>query len=424
MHKYSGQLKNYQYDIRVKKSHKGKNSKYYKEDEYFNESIMTFDIETTSAWLEDGKVIGYSKGYSSDYWNELYPLALCYIWQFSVDGKVYYGRELKDFIEVLKDLPDNAKNIIWVHNLAFEFGFLSGILEWDTAFARSPHKPMKCIAKGFPNIEFRCTYMLTRLSLESWGKQLGLPKRVGDLDYDILRTPLTQLTYREQGYCERDCEVVEKGVQYYKNKYKSIHKIPLTQTGIVRREVKDLLMKDEDYRKFIKTLVPRSTAEYKLFQKVFAGGYTHANRLHSGHVIDERVQHYDFASSYPTVMVCEKYPMTPFKKLNKKSIPPSYMFERKAYIMELSFTNIKSTSFNTYLQACKCECTNAYLDNGRVISADTLTTTITEQDFITISNNYVWDDEVQVISLWESNKDYLPKNLLNLFYSYMKTRLR
>ena len=60
-------------------------------------SILTFDIEVTSAWLENGKVIQYRKGMSNEYWNGLEPLSLPYIWQFSCDGVVYYGRELRDF---------------------------------------------------------------------------------------------------------------------------------------------------------------------------------------------------------------------------------------------------------------------------------------------------------------------------------------
>ena len=42
--------------------------------------------------------------------------------------------------------------------------------------------------------------MLTRLSLATWGEQLGVAKMVGDLDYDKLRTPLTKLTDKELKY--------------------------------------------------------------------------------------------------------------------------------------------------------------------------------------------------------------------------------
>ena len=116
MIKYFSQLKTYKYDIEVVQGHHKQKDGTYKIEKYGN-NILTFDIECSSAWLENNIVIGYRRGEDNDYWNSLEPLALCYIWQFSIDGVVYYGRELKDFINVLKDLPEDIKFIIWVHNL-------------------------------------------------------------------------------------------------------------------------------------------------------------------------------------------------------------------------------------------------------------------------------------------------------------------
>ena len=404
-----GQLKYIKLDIEVKRSHHKKKDGKSNYTRYCN-SIMTFDIETTSAWLENGKVIPYTKGKEADYWNELQPLALCYIWQFSCDGKVYYGRELTDFIKVLDDLPKETEIIIWVHNLSYEFHFLSNILHWDNVFARSSHKPIKATPKEYPYIEFRCTYMLTRLSLATWGEQLNVKKAVGDLDYDILRTPLTKLTDKELNYCEQDCLVVEAGIKSYVKKYGKQRYIPLTQTGIVRKEVKERLMKDEQYVKDIKRLVPKSAEEYKRLQKVFAGGYTHANRYWSGQVIEDIIEHFDFASSYPTVMVAEKYPMTPWCYIGKE-LPNKNTFDDYAYIITVKFSQLKATSLNTYIQASKVTGKGIKFDNGRVISADELEITMTEQDYITICNNYEWDS-IEVGRVYRSKKEYLPREFV------------
>ena len=384
MIEYTNQMQTTDLDIEIHRSHHKKKNGKSPITKYCN-SIMTFDIEVSSAWLEHGKVIPYRKGESADYWNNLQPLALCYIWQFSCDGVVYYGRELRDFLRVLDDLPSDVEIIIWVHNLSYEFHFLTNILTWDSVFARSSHKPIKAKPKEYPNIEFRCTYMLTRLSLATWGEQLGVAKMVGDLDYDKLRTPLTKLTDKELKYCEMDCLVVEAGIKSYLKKYKKQRFIPMTQTGTVRQEVKEILMSDEEYVKKIKRLVPKSPEEYKRLQTVFAGGYTHANRYWSGQTIEGHIEHYDFASSYPTVMVAEKYPMTPWLYLGSE-MPSEDSFEDYAYILILKFSQLKSTALNTYIQASKANAKNMKLDNGRVISADELTITITEQDYITIKN--------------------------------------
>ena len=384
MIEYTNQMQTTDLDIEIHRSHHKKKNGKSPITKYCN-SIMTFDIEVSSAWLEHGKVIPYRKGESADYWNNLQPLALCYIWQFSCDGVVYYGRELRDFLKVLDDLPHDVEIIIWVHNLSYEFHFLTNILTWGSVFARSSHKPIKAKPKEYPNIEFRCTYMLTRLSLATWGEQLGVAKMVGDLDYDKLRTPLTKLTDKELKYCEMDCLVVEAGIKSYLKKYKKQRFIPMTQTGTVRQEVKEILMSDEEYVKKIKRLVPKSSEEYKRLQTVFAGGYTHANRYWSGQTIEGHIEHYDFASSYPTVMVAEKYPMTPWLYLGSE-MPNEDSFEDYAYILILKFSQLKSISLNTYIQASKVNAKNMKLDNGRVISADELTITITEQDYITIKS--------------------------------------
>lgn len=404
---YTNQLQYYDYNIETVKSHHKSKNGTYKVNNYCND-IFTFDIECTSAWLENGKVIGYTKGLETDYWNNLQALALCYIWQFSCNGTVYYGRELRDFIRVLNDLPKDADVIIWVHNLSYEFQFLSNILEWYKVFARTPHKPMKCNSSQYPNIEFRCSYFLTRLSLETWGKQLGVEKAVGDLDYDIIRTPLTPLTEQELHYCEQDCLVVEAGIKDYLRKYGKQRKIPLTQTGTVRKEVKELLTEDPLYVKKMKKLVPKSADEYKRLQYIFAGGYTHANQLYAGKLVDEYIEHYDFASSYPTVMIAEKYPMSPWYYNGDNTIPDDSFFENNAYIFYLRFSQLNSISFNTYIQASKVTGRGLSFDNGRILHADWLEMYVTEQDYITIRNNYEWEN-VEVLRVWRCKKDYLPR---------------
>lgn len=409
MIEYFSQLKNFNYDIETVKSHKKNKDGKYKIEKYSND-IFTFDIECTSAWIENGKIIGYRKGEENEYWNDLIPIALCYIWQFSVNGEVYYGRELTDFLKVLSDLPSDVKIIIWVHNLSYEFQFLCNILTWKDVFARTPHKPMKCTSNEYPNIEFRCSYMLTRLSLDSWGKQLGVSKMTGDLDYDVIRTPKTVLTDKEMKYCEQDCKVVDAGIRYYLKKYKKQRKIPLTQTGTVRKEVKDILTADKQYVRMIKKLVPDRPSEYARLQQIFAGGYTHANQMYAGKLINELIEHYDFASSYPTVMIAEKYPMTKWYYNGINEIDEN-KFDDMAFIFYLKFYNIESVSFNTYIQSSKVTGKKMDFDNGRVIRAEYLEMYVTEQDYITICNNYTWD-KMEVVRVWQCKKDYLPRPFL------------
>jgi len=375
---------------------------------YCSKDIIVLDIEVTSAWVENNKVIGYRKYEDAEYWNSLTPLSLPYIWQVSYNDKVYYGREFSELINVFEDLRRDTEYIIWVHNLSYEFQFLNNILTWKQVFARSPHKVMKCTPDEFPNIEFRCSYFLTRLSLETWGKDLGVYKLKGDLDYEKIRTPLTKLTKKEMDYCERDCLVVYAGIKKYVERYGNQFDIPLTQTGTVRLEVKNRITKDWRYRRYIRTLVPHSAEEYKMLQNVFAGGYTHANRMYAGISQEGIIEHYDFASSYPTVMLAEKYPMSPWFWKPMSKIPDDSDFEDNAYIFYVEFTRVKCKTYNTYIQSSKCSLENPVVDNGRVISADKLEIYITEQDWLTIRDTYEWEN-MKLIECYKSRKGYLPK---------------
>ena len=161
---YNHQLKNYKWNIETKRSHHKNKEGKYKTDKYL-QNIITFDIECSSAWLENGKVISYYKGMDNDYWNSLEPLALCYIWQCSIDDTVYYGRELNTFTALLDDLPKDVHIIIWIHNLAYEFQFLCNILTWDKVFARLPHKPMKASCKEYPYNSYPWWHHYSKLSV-------------------------------------------------------------------------------------------------------------------------------------------------------------------------------------------------------------------------------------------------------------------
>lgn len=413
---YNGQLKNYDF---LKNSHyKRKHKKGAKKISYCDD-IFTFDIETTSGWInEHGNIIKYKKGKTAEYWNSLEAVSLCYIWQFSVNDTVYYGRELNDFLTVLNDIPKDINIIIWVHNLSFEFHFLVNILNNVQPFCRQPHKPMKFTSGDFPSIEWRCSYMLTRLSLATWGEQLGCKKLVGNLDYEKIRTPKTPLTKKELKYAERDCIVVYNGIKDYLKKYQYQQDIPLTQTGTVRREVKELLTSDTHYVKYLKKLVPHNADEYERLRAVFAGGYTHANRAKAGIIQSGIIEHYDFASSYPCEMVKQKYPWSPWIYLGTHEIPPLDSFNDRAYIMLLHFENIECITFNTYIQASKCAGSGFRLDNGRLLYATTCDLWVTEQDYLTINETYRWK-KIEVLKVYMSYKKYLPtafiKYLLELY---------
>ena len=388
--------------------------------------IFTFDIEVTSAFLDgSGKVLSYVPGKSVDYWNELTKLALPYIWQFSINDTVYYGREFRDFIKVLDALP-KVELIIWIHNLPYEFMFLQNIITFDDVFARAPHKPMKARCKEYPHIEFRCSYALMNMSLEKWGKELGVYKKSGQLDYNKLRTPLTpaKLTDEEMEYCEYDCLVLYAGIKDHIREYGNVWNIPLTATGKVRIPVKKIVTNDQDYMNLMHRLVPANADEYRLLKDhVFAGGYTHASRKYMDRIIEvdgktRKIAHCDIASSYPYSLCAYKYPSGRWAYWGNR-LPDPDTFDYRAYIIKLHFKGLRSVSWSTYIQASHSNGTGLIYDNGRILAADELRITVTEQDYITICNNYEWD-MIESEGTWVCHKQYLPDIFIDFILDLYK----
>lgn len=362
----------------------------YKKELYSN-SIVTFDIETTS----------YKEGERLASW--------CYIWQVCVNGRTFYGRKLEEFLELLTILHTETKGrvIIWVHNLGFETQFLRDYLDFEI-FARKPHKPIKARNDKY-NIEFRCTLMLYQKSLASLSEETKVKKLVGDLDYSLIRTIDTKLTKKELAYCEHDVLVVYEKILQELETYKFPCNIPLTQTGKVRRVVKSLYDNDLNYKNKVRKWQPDTVKQFQMYCKAFQGGYTHANAMYTGELV-ENVASYDFTSSYPYVMVSEKfprkfykYPVTRFESMNPE----------KAYLLYVKFNNIKCVKDNVYISAGKCDalCWPIY-DNGRVVSADSLTLWVTEYDVDIICQTYKFDSYT-ILESWTSIKAYLDIKYVN-----------
>lgn len=198
-----------------------------KKIEYYNLSC-SFDIETTSTYAK-------SKHMDKE------KVAYMYIWQACIDGEVFIGRTWGEFITFYDYLVEHfmtnpyKRLVIYVHNLSFEFQFLKDRLEWDRIFALDKRKPIQAVTVD--GIEFRCSYILSGFSLAKLSDQLQkykVEKKVGDLDYSLIRHSKTPLTEKEMGYCINDILVVYSYIMECMENDGNITKIPLTKTGYVR----------------------------------------------------------------------------------------------------------------------------------------------------------------------------------------------
>ena len=377
-------------------------------------NIYTFDIETTTYIRLNGKQydsLSY-EDFTDKQKEEAEFYSIMYIWMFSINDTVYYGRTWEDLKEFLYqvNLKVPEKKILFIHNLSYEFQFLRGVFDFSDVFARTQRKVMKCKFSDY-NFECHCTYFMTNLSLENLAKtyKLNVNKLVGNLDYNILRSPITTLSDKELAYCENDCLVLYYYIKLELETYIRVDKIPITLTGKVRRELQELVYKNIGYRRKIRKAINNDPHIYNLLVKAFQGGYTHANWIYADEVLED-VDSYDFTSSYLYVMTSFKCPMTEFVKEDVKTVDD--MYRLYAYLLVVRFKNLKCKYFNNFISSSKCNyIKGCKYDNGRIISALEIEIVLTDIDFKFILDTY--DCEYEIIESYSSIYGYLPNLLIN-----------
>lgn len=388
-----------------------------------------FDIETTSAIVQEQKV------------------AFMYVWMLGIghNTPIHYGRTWDEFVEVCDKLKEELglsvenRLVVYVHNLAYEFQFMRSHFEWESVFALSDRKPVTALCKQ--GIEFRCSYVLSGFSLAHTAKNLvshKVEKAVGDLDYSLTRTLDTPLTEKELHYCDNDIRIITAYITEQLELYKNIYSIPMTNTGRVRQYVRDACLYPKNskgkvaggYAKRYRDLMAQlqlSPEGYAQMKRGFMGGFTHANANHSGKTLTN-VTSIDFTSAYPSVMVAERFPMSKFKPVEVTSKEHlTKLCQNFALIMDITLTNVRPRlTQETYLSESKCfGLEDPITNNGRIVSAAKLSTTVTEVDFDILTKVYEWDT-IGIGSASYAKKGYLPKpviqSILNLYQG--KTELK
>lgn len=380
---------------------------------FYDTNIYTFDIETSSYYVLDGKFYPAVKydNLSDKEKQRAIKRSHMYIWMFGINDIVYYGRtwdELKLFLKKLNDHISDTK-YVFIHNLAFEFQYLKSNFHFDEVSARKSHKVITAIMRDY-NIILKCSYMMSNVALKYLPKMFDLPveKKVGDLDYSLIRNPNTPMSEVELGYCEYDCLVLYHYILKELEVYEDVKHIPTTNTGKVRRELQDLTRTNFKYRRVVNKAINTNPIIYNLLCDAFLGGYTHANWIYADEVL-ENVDSYDIASSYPYVLVTQKYPNSEFKlcKIKRRE----EMSKRLAYLLVVKFRNVKCKYYNNFISASKCRnLRGAKYDNGRLISATEFEMTLTDIDFYFYLDTY--DLEYEILECYYSSKSYLPKTLI------------
>lgn len=366
-----------------------------------------FDIETTS--LKEHK------------------LSFMYSWQWAFGADCYIGRtwnEFRTFTSKIMQALDGKKLVVYVHNLSFEFQYIKSIFHFDSKdiFALSTRRVAKAT---YNTLEFRCSYILTNMSLAEFTDRMDVPhKKLNDFKYTNIRYPWTELTNREIEYISNDVIGLVEALQVYMmTENDDLITIPMTSTGYVRRDVKNAMQAAGTKTQH---LTP-SFELYTLLREAFRGGNTHANRWYAGKEI-ENVRSFDRSSSYPDVLVNCAFPITPFRKVKTDLFP-----DGKAWVARVKLDNIKLKGDHIpipYISYSKCLSITKndsveWLDNGRILEAESITISITDIDYKIISNQYDFDTP-KIIECWTSTYGTLPFSITDttLYYYHKKTSLK
>jgi hypothetical protein len=381
----------------------------------YKDLITAFDIETTR--LED------------------IEQSIMYVWQWQFgDEYTVVGRtweQFEAFQRKLKAVLEDSVLVVFVHNLSYEFQFLRGIYPFnqDEVFAIKSRKVLKC--NMWDSFEFRCSYIHSNMNLDTYTKKMGVKhkKLTGTFDYEKIRYPWTELSDEELAYCVHDVQGLVEAIEIeMEHDGDNLYTFPLTSTGYVRRDAKKA-MSQVNYR-FVKEQLPDYEI-YKMLREAFRGGNTHANRYYTNYTL-HNVHSADRSSSYPDVMCNCKFPISEFYRLGYISYDEVVKMigkRQKACLMRVAITGLHLTRIDwgcPYLSLSKCRhIENALEDNGRILSADYLETTVTDIDLKIILEEYSFTD-IKFYDVATARYGYLPEPLIKTIcqYYHYKTELK
>ena len=357
-------------------------------------------------------------------------------WQFGEDVTVI-GRTWDEFLDLQKRikavLPDNRWLVVYVHNLSYEFQFLKGIYSFcpEDVFAVASRKVVKADMHGC--FEFRCSYKLTNMSLKQFTSKMRVrhQKLSGDdFDYSVKRYPWTELSDEELEYCINDVWGLVEAINALMNRDgDTLQTIPLTSTGYVRRNAKRAMKDGSVHHNFVYSILP-DIETYRALREAFRGGNTHANRYYAGDVV-ENVHSADRSSSYPAVMCNCEFPMSVFTPILQKDLNPGYIsrcikIRHKALLLRIGIKNLRLRDPYwgcPYLSKDKCRNIHKAIDtedNGRILEAEYIETTITDIDLKIIMEEY--QGEIIFLQGWYASYKPLPAPLINEVIKYYRDK--
>lgn len=363
------------------------------------QNVISLDMRTDgrnlsywTAWIESGKdfIPFHGKSYEdlSNFFDELCDCS-----------RVEEMEEpMRSFLLSQKD-KFGVEIHIYDHRLSHDFQLLRNIYGKEFAklgknvFARTERRPYRAKARNRKvNMYFHETSILASMPIDDWAHTIGI-------DFSkIENDKLDQLSFGSS-------LITAKGMVKYREKYGTLSNIPMTQSGCVRKNLKEKLLKNNDWTKTCgEALKSYDFKTYSKLCRAFIGGSCGFNNNYLN-ILLENVESYDISSAYPFVLASKKFPVGPWEKTDKNDD------ENYFYLYEVEITNICSKYQNLFFPSEKIENEkNSISFNDKLYSADMIKITVTDIDLDTIKKMYDYDD-ITYISIYRSKAEYLPNEI-------------
>lgn len=326
--------------------------------------------------------------------------ALCWVnsWQFALvyDNNIYsyHGRDIRNFALFLEELLNREYNKricvrIWVHNLSYDLEYIFQTLKqyYDVdVFVKKSHSYLNMKVKGkFVELEFLDSFALMPKSLAKLCKDYDVYHAKQEV-YDYKKTIYsdTPLTRNEITYDMYDvyalCEIITGYMQSHPM-FSTTDTIPYTATGEVRKLLEQKFKENETQNRYTMYDLQMTPEEYILNKQAYTGGITRVNTLYANQLVyvpNGEIVHADIKSSYPYAIMYGTYPTASGIVLDA---PTEQIINNGLWVGTIILHNVIARHGFPNLSISKCECEGAICDNGKIIKADTIKTTITSVDY-------------------------------------------
>lgn len=405
--------------VKLLKKRRGNQSKKKEKQRNYLDLVTAFDIEIT-------RIPGMEQ-------------SVMYIWQWAFEDTVVVGRTWDDFLllqhHIHSVLPADSWLVVYVHNLPFEFQYLKGIYSFvpEDIFAVDSRKVVKADMHGC--FEFRCSYKLTNMSLKQFTEKFHVKhsKLSGeDFDYSKERYYFTPMSEQEIAYCVHDVlGLVEALHALMDRDGDTLYTIPLTSTGYIRRMVKRSMKAGKEAHWYVSQMLP-GLELYQALREAFRGGNTHASRYFANDVI-YNVHSADRSSSYPAIICNSEFPVSLFVPFREKDCTWDYVWRcltirHKALLLRIAMSDVELRDPYwgcPYLSTDKCRIPKSHRlavseDNGRILRAAYLETTVTDVDLRIILREY--KGKIKVLQGWYASYGKLPQSLTDVVIALYKQK--